>query len=59
MFAKEWSEHFVIQLRKHYGLVEEDAKNKVDSWFQSHEVSGSESQTLTAAVSGVAIPLTR
>ena len=48
MIAKEWSEHLVNKLLEPYKIAEEEAQHKVDLWLQSHQVSVSEPQTLTA-----------
>jgi hypothetical protein len=49
VIAKEWSEHLVNKLLERYKIAEEEAQHKVDSWLQSHQVSESGPQTLTAA----------
>jgi hypothetical protein len=40
--VKKWSEEFVNQLQQRYGLAEEEARKKVDLWFESHEASDSD-----------------
>jgi hypothetical protein len=34
---KEWGEELAKKLQQHYGLAEDEARKKVEVWFQSHQ----------------------
>ncbi len=33
---QDWVDDLVNKLQEHYGLVEEEARKKVEVWFESH-----------------------
>jgi hypothetical protein len=42
--AKEWSEELAQKLQERFGLAEEEARKKVQAWFESQQTHESEEE---------------